>query len=173
MKYFWGKISLAETKKNSQANESPGNDGLTVEFYKHFSDKLTPVMVPPDDSWESFSTIDNTSRTWVISAIYKNGDKKDIENYRLIIYNSILQIDKNQLAATENRTILQTLTIPLTILLSTVLDIIDVSSNNNHLIQIVVHRSNTCYSKIYQKGNWKNIRYSLEWKKTGPPRHLS
>ena len=91
-------------------------------------------MVPPDDSWESFSTMDNTSRTWVISAIYKNGDKKDIENYRLIIYNSILQIDKNQLAATENRTILQTLTIPLTILLSTVLDIIDVSSNNNHLI---------------------------------------
>ena len=122
-------------------------------------------MVLPDDSWGWFSTMDNTSRTWVISAIYKNGDKKDIENYRLIIYNSILQIDKNQLAATENRTILQTLTISLTILLSTVLDIIDVSSNNNHLIQIVVHRSNTCYSKIYQKGNWKNIRYSLEWKK--------
>ena len=40
--------------------------------------------------------------------------------------------------------------------------------NPNPLIQTAVHRSNIYYSKIYQKGNWKNIRFFLEGKKYDP-----
>ena len=33
------------------------------------------------DSWEKFGTISVTSRTEIISAKYKKGDKRDIENH--------------------------------------------------------------------------------------------
>ena len=32
-------------------NQSPGNDGLTAEFYKHFSNTLTPALSDVYDSW--------------------------------------------------------------------------------------------------------------------------
>ena len=41
------KVSLDEIIKfiNSKTNNtSPGNDGFTTEFFKHFSNKLAPVF---------------------------------------------------------------------------------------------------------------------------------
>ena len=36
---------------NSQTNnKSPGNDGLTAEFFKHFVNKLAPVLLDAYDS---------------------------------------------------------------------------------------------------------------------------
>ena len=32
-------------------NQSPGNDGLTAEFYKHFSNTLAPALSDVYDSW--------------------------------------------------------------------------------------------------------------------------
>ena len=48
-------ISLDEIIKSiySEANnKSPGNNGLTAEFYKHFSNELAPVFLYLFDSWE-------------------------------------------------------------------------------------------------------------------------
>ena len=66
---------------NSQINESPDEDGLTVEIYKHFSNELAPLLLDAYDSWGKIGTMGVTSRTEIISVIYKKGDKKDIANY--------------------------------------------------------------------------------------------
>ena len=55
-------ISLAEIIKsiNSETNNKPpGNDGLTAEFYRHFSNELALVLLGVYDSWESL-------RPWVL-----------------------------------------------------------------------------------------------------------
>ena len=68
---------------NSQTNNtSPGNDGFKAVFYKYFPNKLAPVLFDVYDSWGKPGTISVTSRTGTISATYKIGDKRDIENYR-------------------------------------------------------------------------------------------
>ena len=58
-------ISLDEIIKslNSETNnKSKGNDGLTAEFYKHFSNEPVPVLLDVYDYWRKLSTICFTSR---------------------------------------------------------------------------------------------------------------
>ena len=68
-------ISLDEIIKsiNSETNnQSPGNDGLTAEFYKHFSNEAAPVLLDDVyDSWGKFDIMGVTSRTGIISTIHK------------------------------------------------------------------------------------------------------
>ena len=64
-------ISLDEIIKsiNSETNNKPpGNDGLTAEFYRHFSNELAPVLLGVYDSWGKFDTMGVTYRG-IISAI--------------------------------------------------------------------------------------------------------
>ena len=71
---FETEISLDEITKsiNSETNNKlPGNDGLTAESYKRFSNELGPVLLDVYDSWGKLATMDVTSRTGIISAIYK------------------------------------------------------------------------------------------------------
>ena len=76
---------------NSQRNnKSPGNDGLTAEFYKHFSNDIAPMLLDLYNSWNELGIMGTSSRTGIISVIYKKGDKKDIANYRPI---SLLNLD--------------------------------------------------------------------------------
>ena len=57
---------------NSQTNnKSPGNDGLKAVFYKNFSNELASVVFDGYDSWRKLDNISVTSRTGIISAIYK------------------------------------------------------------------------------------------------------
>ena len=52
--------------------------------------EVAPFLLNVYDSWEKLDTMGATARTGIISTIYKNGDKRDIGNYRLI---SILNLD--------------------------------------------------------------------------------
>ena len=64
-------ISLDENMKsiNSEANNKPpGNDGLTAEFYGHFSNELAPALLGVYDSWGKLDTMGVTYRSG-ISAI--------------------------------------------------------------------------------------------------------
>ena len=64
-------ISLDEIIKsiNSETNNKPpGNDGLTAEFYRHFSNELAPVLLGVYDSWGKLDTMGVTYRSG-ISAI--------------------------------------------------------------------------------------------------------
>ena len=84
------KISLDEIIKsmNSQTNnKSSGNDALTAEFYKNFSNGLDPVLFNVCNSWGKLGTMGVTSRTGIVFLTYKKDDKNDIANYRPIYYN--------------------------------------------------------------------------------------
>ena len=75
-------ISLDETINaiNSQRNnKSPGNDGLTAEFYKHFSNDIAPMLLDLYNSWNKLGIMGTSSKTGVISIIYKKGDKKILQ----------------------------------------------------------------------------------------------
>ena len=63
-------ISLDEIIKsiNSETDKPPGNDGLTAEFYRHFSNELAPALLGVYDSWGKFDSMGVTSRG-MISAI--------------------------------------------------------------------------------------------------------
>ena len=65
-------ISLDKIIKsiNSETNNKPpGNDGLSAEIYRHFSNELAPVLLPVYYSWGKLDTIGVTYRTGIISAI--------------------------------------------------------------------------------------------------------
>ena len=73
-----GRKSLDEIIRfiNSQTNnKSPDNCGLIAELYIHFSNKLAPVLLDVYDFWGKLGTMCITSRTGIISVIYKKGDK--------------------------------------------------------------------------------------------------
>ena len=71
---------------NSETNnKSPGNDGLTAKFYKHFSNELAPVLLDVYDSWGKLGTMSVTSRTGISMIFYiKKLMKKMLQNYRAI-----------------------------------------------------------------------------------------
>ena len=75
------KIKSINSKTN---NKSPGNDGLTAEFHEHFPNELALVVSYIYDSSGKLETMSVTSRTEIISALYKKGDRKCIANYRPI-----------------------------------------------------------------------------------------
>ena len=59
------------------SDKSPGNDGPTAGFYKHFSNELAPPILDVYDSRGKIGTIGVTSRTRIISVKYKKGDKNE------------------------------------------------------------------------------------------------
>ena len=55
-------------------------------FINTFSNELAPVLLDVYDSWGKLGTIRVTSKTGIIPATYKKGDKRDIENCRSVSF---------------------------------------------------------------------------------------
>ena len=62
----WSIFRCFIKSRNSETNnKSPGNDDFTAEFYKHVSNKVTPVLLDVYDSWGKLVIIGVTSRTGI------------------------------------------------------------------------------------------------------------
>ena len=65
---------------NSETNnKSPCIDGLTAEFYKHFSNELTPFLLDIYESWGKLSIMGVTCETEIICSIIKAVIKKTLQ----------------------------------------------------------------------------------------------
>ena len=74
---IYGKLYTKDT-----TSKAATTDGLKEVFYKHFSNELAPVLLNVYDSWGKLGTMDITSRTRIISSMYKKGDKRDLSDFK-------------------------------------------------------------------------------------------
>ena len=66
IQYLQIELSVNEVTKSIDSqtyNKSTRNDGLTAEFYKHFSSELSPALLDFYDSREKLGTIHVSSKT--------------------------------------------------------------------------------------------------------------
>ena len=89
-----GSLTYAECRKvldTFKNNKSPGNDGLTAEFYKKFWPLLGTLMVDSLNAAFADGKLANSQRQAIIRLIEKkNKDKRFVENWRPI---SLLNVD--------------------------------------------------------------------------------
>ena len=101
------KENLNKVIKNLGKNASPGNDGITNEFYTFFREEIT------EDLYEVFANIymceslTNTQKEAMVKLISKGGDDKLLTNYRPI---SLLNCDYKILAKCVNEKLLDEIT---------------------------------------------------------------
>ena len=89
-----GRLTLAECFKSLrsfQSNKSPGNDGLTVEFYNAFWESLGKLVVDSLNSSFDKGELSNSQKQAIITLIEKKDkDKRKISNWRPI---SLINVD--------------------------------------------------------------------------------
>ena len=89
-----GKLTVDECYKSLQlfeSNKSPGNDGLTVEFYGGFWNILGNLMVDSLNYSYDYGELSNSQKEAIITLIEKKDkDKRDLSNWRPI---SLINVD--------------------------------------------------------------------------------
>ena len=80
--FFPTLMECKEAVFNMKTNKSPGIDGLTGEFYKHFWNSIATLFY--DALGEIFQNgeLSFSQRLSVLTLIHKKDDKKDLKNYR-------------------------------------------------------------------------------------------
>uniref|UniRef100_A0A3Q2CLN8 Reverse transcriptase domain-containing protein n=1 Tax=Cyprinodon variegatus TaxID=28743 RepID=A0A3Q2CLN8_CYPVA len=72
-------------------HKSPGNDGISAEFYKQFKTQISKILLKVFTVMEQTGCTPRTFAQGVITIVYKNkGNQNDLENYRPI---SLLNTD--------------------------------------------------------------------------------
>lgn len=80
-------------------NKSPGLDGLTPEFYKHFWHKIGNLVTESLNNGLEKGELSSTQKFGVLSLIYKKGDPSNMENWRPVtILNTDYKIAAKALA---------------------------------------------------------------------------
>ena len=79
------KEDLKTTMKKCAKNKSPGNDGLTQEFYEYFWDLISEDLYQSFIESEKTGKLSTSQRQNIISLLEKVGkDKTQIKNWRPI-----------------------------------------------------------------------------------------
>ena len=86
-----------ETLKTFKINKSPGNDGLTSEFYKKFWPLFGTMIVNSFNCSYQFGQLTSSQRQAVITLIDKKKDRLLLKNWRPI---SLLNVDYKLLSKT-------------------------------------------------------------------------
>ena len=81
---------VAEALRRSNRNKSPGPDGLTVEFYAHFWEKLGLPLVDVFNQGLERGELPDSMKASVTRLIHKKDDKRNLKNWRPI---SLLNVD--------------------------------------------------------------------------------
>ena len=82
---------LYNAMKNMQNNKSPGNDGLTKEFYEGFWDEMKELLIASATEAKHRGELSISQRQAIIKLIEKKDrDKRYIKNWRPI---SLLNVD--------------------------------------------------------------------------------
>jgi len=88
-----GRVRVEELEyavKGMANGKTPGDDGLSLEFYKCFSELLLPVVCQlANESFEVESLPEECVRS-VVRLAFKKGDRKELKNWRPI---SLLNLD--------------------------------------------------------------------------------
>ena len=80
-----------QSLQSFKENKSPGNDGLTVEFYKTFWGVLCKLLVESLNCAFDYGELSNSQKQAIITLIEKKGkDKRQISNWRPI---SLIKLD--------------------------------------------------------------------------------
>ena len=89
-----GKLTVDECYKSlqlSESNKSPGNDGLTAEFYRAFWHISGNLMVDSLNYSYDYGELSNSQKEAIITLIEKKDkDKRDLSNWRPI---SLINVD--------------------------------------------------------------------------------
>ena len=85
----------AAALKSMSRNKSPGLDGLTVEFYRHFWDLPCDDLLAVYNSVFSSGRLSATQRFVVVRLLYEKGNKEDLRKWRPI---SLLNVDYKMLS---------------------------------------------------------------------------
>jgi len=83
-------VEATEALRRSNRNKSPGADGLTVEFYFHFWDKLAEPLVTVFNQSLERGELPESMKASVTRLIHKKDDKRLLKNWRPI---SLLNVD--------------------------------------------------------------------------------
>ena len=70
--------------------KAPGEDGLTLEFFKYFSEALAPIIVCLANQCFDSGALPTDSVRGIIRLAFKKGDRADLRNWRPI---SLLNLD--------------------------------------------------------------------------------
>ncbi len=87
MSYLLGPITYKEVEsaiKKLCNGKSPGSNGLTAEFYKHFEELLSPVLEAVFNGIFENKSLSFSQCLAIIILLFKKGDPLSLTNYRPI-----------------------------------------------------------------------------------------
>ncbi len=70
--------------KRLRPGKSPGCDGLTVDFYKHFLEELVPILIDVFNAVFENKSLSSSQKMAIIVLIFKKGNEMLVGNYHPI-----------------------------------------------------------------------------------------